>query len=64
MTDVTYSKPREMLCSWEFAEGLMNSDDAVVILAIATSDEDICAMTYWYKDMDVLPPWIIDRKAA
>lgn len=64
MTDVTYSKPREMFCSWEFAEGLMNSDDAVVILAIATSDEDICAMTYWYKDMDVLPPWIIDRKAA
>lgn len=64
MSDVKYDKPREMFCSWEFAEGLMHSEDAVVILAIPTNDEDICVVTFFYKEMDVMPPWVIDRKAA
>jgi len=60
MTELNFSKPREMRCSWLFAEGLMYSDDAVVLLALPTEDEEVCEITYFHKELDVLPPWIIE----
>lgn len=64
MSDMKYDKPRETVCSWEFAEGLMYNENIVVLLAIPAHTEDDCVVTYWDKDTDTIPPWIIDRKAA
>lgn len=64
MATVNYSKPNEVVTSKAEAFAMVEDTSLIVVMAIPTGIEDKVSVTYWRKDDELLPPWIITQRAA
>jgi len=63
MSAIEYEKPQDIIVDWEYVEAMMRDQAMIVVMAIPV-EEEMFSVTFLSREDRMLPPWIIDRKAA